>query len=283
MREAGRRWRVVELTPRFDSIVHLELALLDGDFRFEAGQYCFLRVGRLSDVEWHPFTLSGAPSDRRIQFDIKAMGAAHTFAARLLQLAEDRVDLGTLDIAVEGPYGCALDYAQHDAVLLVAGGIGVTPVHSVFRELYIRADGPTVTLLWVARHCRCFDLFGATLRAAAADPRDGATPALICTSTAESPGATGARPTRTGASPSRTAGRPSRGRSLTSRRPRPLPFSSSAGRRGSPPPARRPRSRTASIFTPRCSPSKILVCVNAVLWEEPHSAPRMAVAFSTTA
>ncbi len=171
--EAGRRWRVVALEPCFDGVVHLELALRDGAFAFEAGQYCFLRVGRISDLEWHPFTLSGAPSDRRIQFDIKAMGAEGTFAARLLRLAEDRVDAKTLDVAVEGPYGCAPSYTQYDAVLLVAGGIGVTPCHSIFRELYIRAaagrDGPAVKLLWVARHRRCFELFGTTLRAAVGD------------------------------------------------------------------------------------------------------------------
>ena len=128
-----------------------------------------MRVGRISDLEWHPFTLSGAPSDRRITFDIKAMGAEGTFAARLRRLAEDRVALESLDVAVEGPYGCAPLYTQYDAVLLVAGGIGVTPCHAIFRELYIRHDGPAVTLLWVARHRRCFELFGATLRAAAGD------------------------------------------------------------------------------------------------------------------
>ena len=101
------------------------------------------------------------------------MGAEGTFAARLLRLAEDRVDAKTLDVAVEGPYGCAPSYTQYDAVLLVAGGIGVTPCHSIFRELYIRAaagrDGPAVKLLWVARHRRCFELFGTTLRAAVGD------------------------------------------------------------------------------------------------------------------
>ena len=45
----------------------------------------------------------------------------------------------------------------------------MTPCHSIFRELYIRRDGPAVTLLWVARHRRCFELYGATLRAAADD------------------------------------------------------------------------------------------------------------------
>ena len=172
--EAGRRWRVVRLEPCFDGVVHLELALLDGAFAFEAGQYCFVRVGCISDLEWHPFTLSGAPSDRRIHFDIKAMGSEGTFAARLRRLAEDRVDAATLDVAIEGPYGCAPTYAHYDSVLLVAGGIGVTPCHAMFRELYIRAaaghDGPeTVTLLWVARYRRCFELYGATLRAAAND------------------------------------------------------------------------------------------------------------------
>ena len=55
----------------------------------------------------------------------------------------------------------------------MAGGIGVTPCRAVVRGLYVGAaagrGGPAGTRLWVARHRRCFELYGATLRAAAND------------------------------------------------------------------------------------------------------------------
>ena len=56
------------LEPRFDGVVHVELDLQDGAFAFEAGQYCFCEVGRISDLEWHLHLVRGAvgPTDHSI-------------------------------------------------------------------------------------------------------------------------------------------------------------------------------------------------------------------------
>ena len=35
-------------------------------------------------------------------------------------------------VNVDGPYGEWLDSGTFDSLLLVAGGIGVTPIHSIF-------------------------------------------------------------------------------------------------------------------------------------------------------
>lgn len=40
-----------------------------------------------------------------------------------------------MDIALDGPYGRSVDYSEHRTVVLVAGGIGVTPMMSIFVEL----------------------------------------------------------------------------------------------------------------------------------------------------
>ena len=40
-----------------------------------------------------------------------------------------------MDIAMDGPYGRSTDYSMHGVVVLVAGGIGVTPMMSIFDEL----------------------------------------------------------------------------------------------------------------------------------------------------
>ena len=82
-------------------------------------------------------------------------------------------------INVDGPYGNALaDCLEHDVLVLVAGGIGITPVHSILKYLYNMAlvnsakvvnsakkekVPAKVHLIWVVRETVMFKLFLDTL------------------------------------------------------------------------------------------------------------------------
>lgn len=84
------------------------------------GQFAFATFDRLEGA--HPFTIAGADrGDRRVRFEIKALGDYTRGLARRLQPG--------LPVQVEGPYGC-FDLPQsrgkRDQVW-IAGGIGVTP------------------------------------------------------------------------------------------------------------------------------------------------------------
>ena len=82
-------------------------------FAYAPGQYAFLCLPDISHLEWHPFTLSAAPSDsmarNRVAFDIKAMpphpalgkGAPETFTPGRRRLAETCA-AGDLDPAAGG-------------------------------------------------------------------------------------------------------------------------------------------------------------------------------------
>jgi predicted ferric reductase len=59
-------------------------------------------------------------------------------------------------VNVDGPYGPALDYASYHRVILVAGGVGVTPCLSVYTWLHkakhsqaAAVAAETVRLIWV--------------------------------------------------------------------------------------------------------------------------------------
>jgi len=59
-------------------------------------------------------------------------------------------------VNVDGPYGISLDYQRYHRIILIAGGIGITPIHSVFRGLYyLCKEGHNkfsrVYLIWAAR------------------------------------------------------------------------------------------------------------------------------------
>jgi len=38
-------------------------------------------------------------------------------------------------VSVDGPYGAYLDVDEYDELLLLAGGIGFTPIHSILRQV----------------------------------------------------------------------------------------------------------------------------------------------------
>jgi predicted ferric reductase len=75
----------------------------------------------------HPFSLSAAPDGHTLRITVKALGD-HT--ARMATLRP-----GTRIVA-EGPFGVFTARARRrDRVLLVAGGIGITPVRALLEEL----------------------------------------------------------------------------------------------------------------------------------------------------
>jgi len=99
----------------------------------EPGQYCFVNVPAISLWEWHPFSLCSSPFDENAQICVKNMGQG-TFTGKLFELAQS--ENPEFVINVDGPYGPPLNLGDHEVVVLIAGGIGITPIHSSFRMLY---------------------------------------------------------------------------------------------------------------------------------------------------
>ena len=94
-----------------------------------AGQFFLWRF--LTRGRWltsHPFSLSAAPDGRSLRITVKALGD-HT--ARLGQ-----IPVGTRVLA-EGPLGVFTGEARRrDRVVLIAGGIGVTPIRALLEEMH---------------------------------------------------------------------------------------------------------------------------------------------------
>ena len=116
------------------------------ELRAEPGQ--FFRWRFLTPDLWrtaHPFSLSKPPENDRLRLTVKALGEG---SSRV-----QRVAVGTWVIA-EGPYGAmtAARRTRRD-VLLIAGGVGITPLRALFETLPLRR-GQDMQLLYRARNAQ---------------------------------------------------------------------------------------------------------------------------------
>ncbi|MFJ5261933.1 ferric reductase-like transmembrane domain-containing protein [Streptomyces sp. NPDC088387] len=139
-----RNWRhhlvVSAVVPESDNVVSVYITGRDLDrLPARAGQF-FLWRFMTRDRWWqaNPFSLSAAPDGRTLRLTAKAAGAGSSGLRHLKP--------GTRVFA-EGPYGAftTMHRTRPDAVL-IAGGVGVTPVRALLEELH----GHAVVLYRVA-------------------------------------------------------------------------------------------------------------------------------------
>ncbi|MFZ2103233.1 MAG: ferredoxin reductase family protein [Oricola sp.] len=112
---------------------------------FEAGQFVWLALApRRFPLFDHPFSIASAPNEAgEVRFLIQEAG---DFTRRL-----GDVPVGT-PAAIDGPHGSfVLTDKPCDAVLLIAGGVGLAPVLSMLNDLANRDDGRPVRLIYAAR------------------------------------------------------------------------------------------------------------------------------------
>jgi ferredoxin-NADP reductase len=93
----------------------------------------------LSKNRWspHPFSFSAAPNGQFLRVSIKAAG---DFTNRIRELSP-----GTLAL-LEGPLGAFTAAEPRDKYLMVAGGIGITPIRALIESL--SASGRDIVLLY---------------------------------------------------------------------------------------------------------------------------------------
>src|SRR3954468_24559106 len=145
LRQAARhRLRAAEVRQEGPGVVSI---LVEGhhlhELHAEPGQ--FFRWRFLTPDHWgnaHPFSLSAAPTATTLRLTVKALGDG----SRDLQA----LSVGTWVIA-EGPFGAVTSARRTQRnVLLIAGGVGITPMRALFESMPL-APGEDLLLLYRAR------------------------------------------------------------------------------------------------------------------------------------
>lgn len=149
------RWfhtcKIVSATAVNSTTTRLEVKRHSG-FNFSPGDYMFICIPAISGMQWHPFSIATYPEPgcKEIVFYIKAIGG---YTKELFQKASDG-SLKDCTVLLEGPYGHpSVSYQKYQNVLLIAGGIGITPMVSIFGFLVSNQATlkQNVKLVWSVR------------------------------------------------------------------------------------------------------------------------------------
>jgi predicted ferric reductase len=134
---AGKDAFGIELTPEEEHV-----------FPYAPGQFAFLKFNSKGvSREEHPFTISSTPTrNKSFCFTVRCSG---DYTSEIGHLKKG--DTATID----GPYGLFshLTFAPHpkSEVIMIAGGVGITPMLSMLRYMVDMNDERKVTLVWSNR------------------------------------------------------------------------------------------------------------------------------------
>jgi glycine betaine catabolism B len=110
------------------------------DYDFVAGQWFIITFPGEDGPLTHHFTHSNAPGEPFLEFTTRLTGS--TFKRAMQDMAP-----GT-EVTLEGPFGGFVLKDTIERAVFLTGGIGVTPVRSILRDLAERDDDRAVTVFY---------------------------------------------------------------------------------------------------------------------------------------
>jgi len=159
----------------------LELQLKKSTFKYKPGQYLFLNCPYIAGQEWHPFTITSAPEEDFVSVHIRIIG---DWTGDLYNFLNPQKKLGVIQenllsapdgsaiFKIDGPYGAASEETfDFKTVMLIGGGIGVTPFASILKSVRYKIEqGGSATLnkvyfYWICRDKNSFEWFSDLLAA----------------------------------------------------------------------------------------------------------------------
>ncbi|KAI8531130.1 hypothetical protein RHMOL_Rhmol11G0113600 [Rhododendron molle] len=126
----------------------IELVLpKDPRLKYAPTSVIYMKIPSISKLQWHSFSVSSSSSvdENTMSVIVKCEGGWTSSLYNMVQteLGSDADRMKCIPVAVEGPYGpTSLDFLRYDSLLLVAGGIGITPFLSILQEVeFVQSSG----------------------------------------------------------------------------------------------------------------------------------------------
>jgi predicted ferric reductase len=112
------------------------------NWAFAPGQFAWIRLSRSTLAEEHPFTIASSAHQEATEFTIRAAG---DFTKQIRRLPQGS------SVWVDGPHGAFTNDVESAAsFVMIAGGVGITPMMSMLRTAAHRRDPRPYRLVVVA-------------------------------------------------------------------------------------------------------------------------------------
>lgn len=140
----SKRFFVEGVITESPSISTLELRPANGkNFAYDPGQFVYVKIDDPAiSKEEHPFSLTSHPANQKtITMSIKKSG---DWTEKV-----SKIKVGST-VLIDGPYGkfSPVNYDCHDGIVLIAGGIGITPMLSILRHFAQSDREQKIILFW---------------------------------------------------------------------------------------------------------------------------------------
>ncbi|CEJ89625.1 hypothetical protein VHEMI05459 [[Torrubiella] hemipterigena] len=128
-----------------------------GAWRAQPGQIVWIQLPKVSFLNWHPFTVAQVTNDDKPVTTIAIRGlGSYTRSVQQLPGAGNGDGAKSLRLRVDGPYGIGrFNWAKAQLVVLVGGGVGITPGLSIasfiLQNAHKDATSKQVHLLWIVK------------------------------------------------------------------------------------------------------------------------------------
>ncbi|XP_028415268.1 NADPH oxidase 3-like isoform X2 [Dendronephthya gigantea] len=149
----------------------LEIQMTKSRFHSEPGQYIFLHCSKISNLEWHPFTLTSCPEEDYFSVHIRIVGDWTSGLAKLFLDENEEQREERPRLAVDGPFGTSsTDFMKYSVCVFVGAGIGVTPFASILKTIWYQHNKSESSLnikkiyfFWICRDTNAFEWFAELL------------------------------------------------------------------------------------------------------------------------
>lgn len=143
--EAKNAYVVKKKTVESATVSTLRLELADGKVpAYHPGQFITVYFPESGTPEGKAYSISGAPQEGTLNITVRAMGE---FSNRLCALEPgDRLTASL-------PYGYFYSESEGGSLIMIAGGIGVTPFRSMIKDSLVRDPARKLALFYSSRIC----------------------------------------------------------------------------------------------------------------------------------
>lgn len=152
------------ITPLPSGVTAVELNRPDY-FKYQSGDYLFIKLPAVSKHEWHPFTITSCPEETdKLSVHVRGLG---NWTKRLHEFAKTNESVEGLTAHLDGPYGTPSTHIFESRVAVMIGaGIGVTPFASILKSIFMskkKSGIEKVHFYWMNRDQYSFEWFASML------------------------------------------------------------------------------------------------------------------------